>query len=186
MTPTSAPLYLRGLLSVIPTTALVLIGSATGDLLRLENLDQWRKVIYLLLGGVALTLLGILWNIDLPFNKPLWTSSYILYTAGLGAIVLSASYFLLDIKGWRAWAFPLVVYGSNAIFAYVAPILFKFYVLQAFRWPGPKVNLQDAYINALSGWFGIIWGSWLYTISYMLFWWLVVLWLYRRKMFLRV
>lgn len=176
-------LHLRGLLSVMPATALVLIGSATGDLLKLDSLHAARKVMYLFLGGVTLTLLGALWNLDLPFNKPLWTSSYILYTAGLGAMALSAFYLCVDVIGWRAWAFPLVVCGGNAIFAYVAPILFKVFVLQGI---GSPVTLQDTYIRALSGRFGVIWGSWLYTFTYMLFWWLIVFWMYRRKVFLKV
>ena len=179
---------LSGLLSVIPTTALVLIGAATGDLLRLDRLGQRQKVIYLSLGGVVLTLLGLLWNVDLPFNKPMWTSSYILYTAGLGAIVLSVFYYVLDIKLWRAWAFGLVVCGVNAIVAYVAPILLKTLILQSWHWNyhGSTMSLQDAYVKALSGQFGVIWGSWIYTFSYMLFWWVILLWLYRRKLFLRV
>ena len=179
---------LSGLLSLIPTTALVLIGAATGDLLRLERPSRRQKVVYLSLGGVLLTLLGILWNIDLPFNKPMWTPSYILYTAGLGAMVLTVLYYVLDVKLWRAWAFGLVVCGVNAIVAYVAPILFKMFILQGWHWNyhGSTVSLQDAYVNALSGRFGEIWGSWMYTFTYMLFWWVILLWLYRRKVFLRV
>jgi predicted acyltransferase len=103
-------------------------------------------------------------------------------------MVLSVFYYVLDLRLWRVWAFGLVVCGVNAIVAYVAPILFKTFILQGWHWNyyGSTMSLQDAYVKALSGQFGAIWGSWAYTFSYMLFWWVILFWLYRRKVFLRV
>ncbi|MCE5240148.1 heparan-alpha-glucosaminide N-acetyltransferase domain-containing protein [bacterium] len=183
-----APFHLNGLLSVIPTGALVLIGTALGDVLRGDRLPS-RKVALVLGAGAVLALVGIIWSHDLPFNKPLWTTSYVLYSSGLGALLLGFLYLILDVNGWRAWALPLVVLGMNAIFVYVVPILVKVYILQVWTWKladGSHLPLGVAFMHY---WFeaaGRIGGGWGYTLSYIAFWWLVAAWLYRKKIFLRV
>jgi predicted acyltransferase len=183
------PYRLQGLLSIVPTAAMVLIGTVVGDLLRRRELDGNRKVAWLLLSGLGLVALGGLWNLSLPFNKPVWTASYIVYTAGLGVLLLGLLYLLIDVNGWRAWAFPLVVAGMNAIFAYVVPILVKLHVLSEWTTTtsdGMLLPLQQAMIHACILRWGRIAGGWAYTLLYVGFWWLVLLYLYRRKLFLRV
>jgi predicted acyltransferase len=183
-----APFHLNGLLSVIPTGALVLIGTGLGDILRGE-MPQARKVAQVLAAGAILAVVGIIWSRDLPFNKPLWTTSYVLYSSGLGAILLGFLYLVLDVNGWRAWALPLLVLGMNAIFVYVVPILVKVYILQVWTWKladGSHLPLGVAFMHY---WFeaaGRIGGGWGYTLSYITFWWLIAAWLYRKKVFLRV
>jgi predicted acyltransferase len=181
--------HLNGLLSLAPTAALALIGSCFGDILRRDNLGQWRKAAYIIAAGLVIAGLGLLWDKNLPFNKTIWSSSYILFTGGLAAIGLGAFYVLIDISGRPFWAFPLVVLGMNAIVAYVAPILVKAYILQVWRWRLPNghdIPLQQAFLNyciALAGRSG---GGWMYTVAYIVFWWLVLFFLYRKKVFLRV
>jgi len=180
---------LSGLISVAPTTALVLIGTAVGDELRRESDSQAKRVWQLIAVGLGLVAAGLLWNLDLPFNKPLWTASYILYTAGWGCLVLGVFYLLIDVKRWRAWSFPLVVFGMNAIVLFVAPILVQAHTLQEWNWKmpdGAKLPLQQAIINFFFLHAGRIAGGWLYTFCLILFWWLVAFWMYRRKIFLRV
>jgi predicted acyltransferase len=179
----------KGLVSVVPTTALVLIGTALGDLLRNEKWSVARKLGWMLAAGLALAAGGWLWSLDLPFNKPVWTASYILLTAGLGALVLAGLYGPIDALRWRAWAFPLVVFGSNAIVAYVAPILVKIHILQEWIWStadGTPRTVQQALLDACTREFGRGQGGWTYTAGYIFVWWLVLLVLYRRKLFLRV
>ena len=183
------PLHLQGIISVIPTAALVLIGTAVGDLFRRDEVSPAQRFAYLVAGGSALALTGWLWSFDLPFNKPLWTSSYILLTAGLGCIALAGTYAVADILGWSASMYPLVVPGTNAIFAYVMPILAKVYILQGWHLPmpgGEAITLQQAYLNALIQVAGRIGGGSLYTVSFIAFWWLVLAYMHRRRVFLRV
>ncbi len=190
-----APYHLNGLASVVPTTALALIGTLIGDLLRIKpaaaSADRalsWRKLAILTVGALALVVVGVWWSRDLPMNKPLWTAPYIVYTAGCGALALGGLFLVVDILGGSALAFPLVVPGSNAIAAYVLPILVKILVLQTVHAPGalPGVTLQQALQNACYASAGRVTGGWLYTASYIGFWWLVLLVFYRRKWFLRV
>ena len=183
------PLHLRGLLSVLPTSALALMGTIIGDLLRSEAQARTRKPGYLIVGGGAAVLLGWLWNLDLPFNKAVWTPSYIVYAGGWGAIVLGLLYLMMDVNGWRRWGLPLTILGMNAITAYAAPILVKIYFLQGWTWKMPDgsvLPLQEAFMRFYFVHAGRIQGGWLYTFSFILFWWLVTFWMYRKRIFLRV
>jgi predicted acyltransferase len=183
------PVGLAGIVSTVPTSAMVLIGTGLGDILRRDKLTSMRKVAYLLVAGAALALAGWLWSLDLPFNKPVWTASYILYTAGCGAALLGLFYLLVDIRGWRPLGYPFVVAGTNAIFAYVAPILVKVYILRGWTWTmpdGSHLTLQRAFMHWSFDHLGRIAGGWLYTISYIAFWWLILLWMYRKRILLRV
>ncbi|MBI2297630.1 MAG: DUF5009 domain-containing protein [Armatimonadetes bacterium] len=182
--------HLNGLLSVVPATALVLMGTLAGDLL-LEHPREhaYQPVAYLALGGVGLPGLGALWSHVLPFSKAYWTSSYVACTAGWAALVLALFYLLIDIQGARKWAFPLVVFGSNAIAAYVAPILAKDYFLREWSWrmpDGSHLALGMALQHTCFTFAGRWWGGWLYTGLYISVWWLILWMLYRRHIFLRV
>lgn len=181
--------HLNGLISVIPTSALVLIGTAIGDMLIDESITRPYRAGRVLICGLVLTLIGLLWNIDLPFNKPLWTASFIVFCAGLGIIVLGLLYLVIDVKKIRGWSFPLMIFGMNPIVAYVLPILVKLYILRVWKWPmpnGTSLILQEAFIQYCKSIAGAVGGGWLYTFSFIVFWWLVLLQLYRKKVFLRV
>ena len=177
-----SPLGLRGILSVIPTAALVLMAAGVGELLRAKLLPIHRG-LWLLGLGLGLSLLGYLWSLDLEFNKPYWTPSYILLGAGTGAAMLGVLT-LLEIALGRWWAFPLKVFGSNALLAYVAPILIKVWILQGWQMAGQ--NLQGWFLSSLKGAYGSVAGGWLYTLAYIGIWWLVLFWFYRKRIFLRV
>jgi predicted acyltransferase len=181
--------HLNGIISVVPTTALVLIGTAAGDLLRAATVIPSRKVAYLCVGGLILSFVGWLWNLDLSFNKSVWTASYILYAAGFGSAILGLLYMLIDVKGHQRWAFPLAILGANAIMAYILPIAVKVYVLQGWSWSmpdGSSLSMQQAVLQLLTGYTGRVCGGWLYTIGYIVFWWLIFYQFYRKKIFLRV
>ena len=115
--------------------------------------------------------------------------------AGLATMALSLTqslgmfYLLIDVNRWRAWAFPLVVFGANALLAYIAPILVKIHVLQEWRWrmaDGSHLPLQQALLHACIVRAGRIPGGWLYTIGYILLWWIVLYQMYRKRVYLRV
>jgi predicted acyltransferase len=180
---------LVGIFSLIPTAALVLIGSAIGDLMRRRDRHQMWTVAWLMMIGVALSIAGIAWNASLAFNKPLWTPSYVLLAAGTGSMVLSLFYLIIDTHRWSKWAFPLIVFGANAIVAYVAPILVKLLILQKWHVAVPghgHVQVLQRCLDVLVAHYGRVPGGWLYTIGYIVVWWLVLWQLYRRKLFLRV
>lgn len=185
-------LHLTGLVSVVPTAALVLIGTVIGDALRRERWKPGEKIVVLLAFSGILLVSGWAWHFSLPYNKPVWTASYILWTAGLGGFVLTLLYALVDAGGskWTKWlAFPLVVYGSNAIAAYVGPILIKVFILRVWTWKmpdGTRQTLEQALLHTAAMHYGPYRGGWVYTLGYLFVVWLALLELRRRKLFLRV
>ena len=183
------PLGLKGLVSVIPTAALVLIGTMLGDLFRRADMSLSRRALFCAGFGMLLVALGYAGSGVLPMNKPLWTATYILYMAGLGAILFALLHRLVDgTKSGAALAFPLIVPGSNAISAYVLPILVKVNVLQGWTVAAStgRVSVQTALQTACYDAAGRVGGGWLYTIGYIAVWWCVLYYFYRKQWFLRV
>ena len=109
----------EGLLSTLPAIATALCGVLTGEWLRSARSSS-KKLRGMLVYGLAGIALGELWGIWFPINKKLWTSSYVLFTAGCALIALAMCYWLTDMKLHRGrWARPFVIFGTNAITAYV-------------------------------------------------------------------
>ncbi|MFZ0062720.1 MAG: heparan-alpha-glucosaminide N-acetyltransferase domain-containing protein, partial [Pyrinomonadaceae bacterium] len=108
----------EGLLSTLPAIATTLLGVIGGDLLRSQR-KQYEKVSLLFIAGLGCIIVGWLWNLFFPINKSLWTSSYVLFTGGLAMQFLALCYWLIDMKGYRRWATPFVVFGVNAITLFV-------------------------------------------------------------------
>jgi predicted acyltransferase len=158
-------LGLWNLTRLVPTSALVLIGTAIGDIVGRVDLDKLRIGIRLIKFGLAMVAMGYIWSLDLPFNKWMWTPAYILFSAGTGALTLGVFDLVIDVAGLRAWSFPLIVFGSNAILAYVLPIVSKPLILRPLH----------IYVH---GWVGVV--------PFILFWWLFLWLLYSKKLFFRV
>ena len=108
----------EGLVSSLPAVATTLLGATCGLLLR-TPLSMAEKTAWMFTAGVSLMFAGAIMNIWLPINKNLWTSSYSVFMAGMAFSVLAFLYWVIDAQGWRRWAKPFVIYGSNAIAIFV-------------------------------------------------------------------
>src|SRR5262245_226062 len=108
----------EGIVSTLPAIATILFGILAGPLLR-SRLSPESKTAWLMVMGNGLIGAGLIWAWWLPINKPLWTSSYSLFMAGMAANVFGCCYWLIDIQGYRRWSQPLAIYGMNAITVYV-------------------------------------------------------------------
>jgi predicted acyltransferase len=108
----------EGLLSTIPAIATTLAGVLTGHWLR-RKIDDMEKVAAMFFFGVCLTAIGWCWSLVFPLNKSLWTSSYVVYTAGFALCFFGFCYWLIDIKGYRKWTKPFVIFGVNALVLFV-------------------------------------------------------------------
>ncbi len=114
----------EGLLSTLPAIATALLGVFTGEWLRSKRSPQTEALGMLLFGVVGLVL-GVTWGVWFPINKKLWTSSYVLFTAGLGLVCLALCYWATDIRRWRGvWTKPFLIFGRNAITAYIVAFVF--------------------------------------------------------------
>ncbi|HLW52388.1 MAG TPA: heparan-alpha-glucosaminide N-acetyltransferase domain-containing protein [Candidatus Angelobacter sp.] len=113
----------EGLLSTLPAIATTLLGTLVGDFLRsAASLSQ--KIRGLALAGVLSAVAGYAWHPFFPISKPLWSSSYVLFTAGAGCLLLALCLWLIDARGWRVWERPFLWLGSNAILAYALSVFF--------------------------------------------------------------
>jgi predicted acyltransferase len=113
----------EGLVSTLPAVATTLLGILVGYWLRSPRTPAERCAGLLALAG-PVVLLGLGLDVALmPINKVLWTPSYTIFTAGLAMLVLGTVFWLCDVVGWRAWAWPFKVFGMNAIAAFVAASL---------------------------------------------------------------
>ncbi len=176
------PLGLRGLPSVIPTAALVMIGALVTELIRSTS-NLKTRALYLLGLGLALTALGWVWNLSLEFNKPTWTPSYVVFSCGLATLALALFSSLEEQPWFRALCTPLVVFGSNALLAYILPILVKIYIFQTWQLGG--ISLQQGAIFSLEA-ASPLWGDTLYAVLYVLLWWFAAWIAYRQKWFFKV
>ena len=165
-------------LSFIPTLGTMIMGLLAGEWLKAAGSKE-QKLRGLMIAGMGLVLLGLAcqWTGICPIVKRVWTSSYTLYSGGLVVLILAGFYALIEWKGWRRWAFPLVVVGMNSIAVYVM------------SW-----TMSDFFGNALDrhvgGAIAAIAGPTLQPVLHgfaiMLIFWLILLWMYRRKIFLRI
>jgi predicted acyltransferase len=178
----------EGLLSTLPAVGTVLLGVLAGHWIRAGH--EPRRLVGGLVGlGIALTILGSVWGVVFPINKNLWTSSYAVFTAGLGCLVLALCYWLIDMKGYRRWSIPFIVFGTNAIAAFVLST-FGARVLNLIRSTaatGEVVTLQGLiYRSAFASWLQPLNASLAFALCYLCFWLALVSILYRRRIFIKI
>jgi predicted acyltransferase len=176
----------EGLISTLPALGTALIGMLTGLWLRTER-TLAEKARGIAVAGLSGVLLGAVWNIWFPINKKLWTSSYVLFAAGLSLLLLALSMWLVDVRGVRRgwWSTFLLVFGTNAIVAYVfsellAATLGSIHV-------APRVNLERWMYNGIHSVVpDAAFASLLYSLGFVLVCWVAVYPLYRRRIFIRI
>ncbi len=178
----------EGILSTIPAIATCLAGVLTGTWLKTKRADL-EKVSAMFFFGVVLTAIGWIWSFWFPINKSLWTSSYVVYMAGLALCFLSFCYWLIDIKGYKRWTKPFVIFGSNALALYFLSSIFA-RILNNIKWldaSGQTTNVQkwifDAFFAPLAS---PINASLIYAVSYIFLWLFLMSILYRKKIFIKV
>ncbi|HEY0101135.1 MAG TPA: hypothetical protein VGB76_19575, partial [Pyrinomonadaceae bacterium] len=178
----------EGLLSTIPAIATTLTGLLAGHWLRARRAD-YEKVSGLFVAGVACVVAGWMWNAWFPINKALWTSSYVLFTTGMALQLLACCYWLTDIKRYRRWAVPFVIFGTNALAVFVlsglAARLMNLWKMP--RMDGRPGNLQTyIYEHLFATWLAPADGSLLYALLYVLIWLGLMAILYQRRIFIKV
>jgi predicted acyltransferase len=183
------PLYdPEGLLSTLPAIATTLSGILTGHYLR-QHRSELEKVAGVFVAGAGLIVAGWAWGYWFPINKALWTSSYVLLTAGLALQLLAICFWLVDIKGVRRWAKPFLIFGTNALVIYFLSELFSRIIsLVTFtRADGGAVDLQTfVYENLFASWASPKGASLLFAICIVLIWLGVATILYRKRIFIKV
>jgi predicted acyltransferase len=181
----------EGVLSTIPAIATSLLGVMTGEWLR-SKVSSLKKAAWMVIAGIAGLCAGEIFNMWFPINKKLWTSSFVLFTAGFALVILALFYWLIDIKKLRGpWTMPALVFGMNSIVAYVFAEVLAI-VLGLWRFHVP----QDGYVDLQYIIYNTIFtsrdsppsanASLLFSLSFVLVCWLAMYPLYRKRIFLKI
>lgn len=178
----------EGVLSTIPAIVTTISGVLTGMWIRSERTPM-EKAAGMLFAGVALVAVGYCWNPFFPYNKALWTSSYVVYTSGLALCFLGFCYFLIDIKNYRRWTKPFVIFGVNALALFIGSgLLVRVFSNIKFTGGDGKETLLQPWLYQT---FFVPLGSdkmssMLYAVWYILLWLFLMWLLYRKKIYIKV
>jgi len=131
------------------------------------------KVAQLTAAGLGCLALGLLWHNWFPIIKHIWTSSFVLFSAGLCYLLLALFYLLIDVWGFKKWAFGFVVIGMNAIAVYMVTRLFDFR------------HVGNIFVGNLDKWLGP-WNDFVRVVAAFTVIWLILYWMYRKKSFIKI
>jgi len=184
---TGIPFDPEGLLSTIPSIVTVLIGFLVGTMIKTaeDHKDNTQRMAVL---GALLIIFGWGWGFVFPINKQLWTSSYVLYTSGIATVVLAGLIWLVDVKGLKTWTKPFVIFGANAIFLYAASSIWAKILLKIrFELDGKMISGYGyLYQTVFQPFAGDLNGSFLFALFHVFMFWLILAWMYRKKIFIKI
>jgi predicted acyltransferase len=189
----------EGLASTAPAIAQVLLGWWVGDMIVKHGTPDAGLVSRLFLWGGVLLVAGYVWQLDMPLNKKIWTSSYVLHTTGLAMMVLAALIHVVEVRQQpreqTGWANFFEVFGKNPLFVFVLSG-FVPRVLALFRWAdGFKPDGSLFWTSPLPWLYRNIfahvssdprWGSFAFAVANLSMYWLLARWLDRRKIYVKV
>jgi predicted acyltransferase len=163
-----------GFFNNIPAISTALAGILVGVFLKNSLLTPAKKAAMMAVAGVISLVLAQLWNLDFPINKNMWSSSFVLHTTGLSLLLLALFYYIIDVQGYKSWAFFFKVIGMNSILIYISG---KF-----INW-GYTTNGFFKWLDQLTGApYNIV----VMAICMIMIKWMFLYILYKKKIFLRV
>jgi predicted acyltransferase len=164
----------EGVLCIVSAISVTLMGSLAGHVIRSWNQAPTKKALYIALAGVAAIALAYGLRPVYPIIKKMWTVPYVLMAGGYSALLLSLFYYVIDVKGSKNWTFFFRVFGMNSITIYMGKHIIDFKGISSFflNWTSIHINEQ--------------WGLLFIAIGVLVLEWAVLLFLYKKKIFLRV
>lgn len=176
----------EGLLSTLPASVTVLLGYFTGEWLRVQPIKT-RTSLNLVISGLCCLVIGHLWGFSFPINKQLWTSSYVVFTAGWALLLLAACYETIEVRKWK-WGWPFEIMGLNAIFLFVASGIVARLLLKTHIGTGKTAPTTYSWIyeNWFVPWAGPLNGSLAFAVTAVLCWWLILYGMYRRGWMIKI
>ncbi len=162
----------NGILPTLASISTALLGVLTGHWLRSSRPNN-HKVAGLAIAGLIGLSAGYVWGLVFPVIRLLWTGSMVLFAAGLSLLLLTLFYWLIDVRGYKKWAFVFVVIGMNAIAVFTASRIFAVH------------RIGRVFVGGLSNWCGE-WNGFINAVAGVTVIWLVLWWMYRRKLFIKI
>ncbi|WP_290541088.1 DUF5009 domain-containing protein [Alistipes sp.] len=166
----------EGILSTLPAIVSALSGMFTGEFL-LDNrrgLTGSRKALYMAVTAIVITSVGLCWNLMMPINKNIWSSSFTCVVTGYSLGMIALFYYLIDVRGYKRWTFAFRVIGLNSITIYMAQRII------------PLRYASDFFVGGLASKCSETAGAVIYDIGYIVLCWLFLYFLYRKNTFLKV
>jgi predicted acyltransferase len=163
-----------GFFNNIPAISTALAGIITGIYLKRTDIDRKKKTVTMVICGIISLLIAQIWNLDFPINKNMWSSSFVMHTTGLSLLLLSMFYYIIDVLGYKKWAFFFKVIGMNSILIYMS---------------GKFINwsyTNKAFFQWLNDLVGTPYNALIMVFCLLLIKWLFLNLLYQKKIFLRV
>lgn len=179
----------EGILSTVPAVVTTLMGILTGCYIRRKDIDAAKKISWMFTAGLLSLLAGMAWALQFPLNKSLWTSSFVLYTGGWAILIFSMCYWLIDVQGYQRFTRFFVVYGMNAITVFFLSGLIPriMNMIQIDTEDGTSLGLQTwLYQTFITPYFSPLNASLVYALLFILFWFLILRWMYNKKIFIKV
>jgi predicted acyltransferase len=181
----------EGILSTLPAVATGILGMFIGQILNLK-IQQTEILKKIAAVGFALLIAGLLWSLLFPLNKSLWTSSYVLYTAGIATLCLTVLYFLIDIANYKKWTKLFLIWGVNPMivffFSGIIPRVLSSITIQNPKIASEQINLQSyfykfcivpVFSNPMNA-------SLTFAVLYAIFWSLILWVFYKNKLIFKV
>jgi predicted acyltransferase len=179
----------EGPMSTIPAIATAMLGVLAGRWIALRDKLLLERIASLFAMGAVGMMLGLMWNWSFPINKNLWTSSYVVFTAGMACVALATVMWIVDYCNMKWWTKPFVVFGVNPIVAFVGSGVMArlIYTLWHVNYQGKSIAMQDAiYQIVFLPWLPPRVASLAFALSFVLLWYGILLVLYRRNIILKV
>ena len=175
------------IISMIPGISTVISGLLLGRFLMCQT-DHKVVMRWTAIAGGAGIVIGLIWDLVVPLNKILWTASFAVFTSGWSCLVFLLFYWVIEVRKMSKLAFPLIVYGMNAITLYVFTGLFVRWVMLSWKVPynGVMTSLTGYFYRTFSNFTTPTIGSLLYSTMIIFIGWLLCYWMYRRHLFLKV
>ena len=162
----------EGLLSTLPAVVTAMLGQFTGEFVK--DSEAKNKTLRMLIAAAALLAVGLVWSLWFPINKKLWTSSFVLVVGAYSVALFAIFYWIIDVKGWKKWAFFFQVIGLNSITIYMLQRIVPFSSINRF-FLGGVADLCPEPVGRV-----------ILAVGYIFWSWLVLWFLYKKKVFLKV
>lgn len=164
----------EGTLSTLPSIVTAMLGMFTGEWVRRTGVSENKKVLWMVAAAAVMLVVGLVWSRWFPVNKKLWSSTFVLVVGAYSLALFALFYWIIDVKGWKKWSFPLAVIGMNSITIFMAPRIIDFKFATNF------------FIGGLCSFLPPVWEKIVWYIGFLTLEWLFLYFLYKKKIFLKI
>jgi predicted acyltransferase len=178
----------EGLLSTLPAVGTMMLGQFAGRWIG-SRASLAERLNGLFAAGALLMMVGLIWHWVFPINKSLWTSSYVVFTAGLASVTLATCMWIIDIRGWKRWTKFFVIYGTNPMIAFLGSGLMARITVSLWKMQTPEGPRSVSYLVHHALFVPVFEprvASLAYALTFVTLWFLILWALWRRNIFLKV